>query len=39
MRSAGLEIEIGEEIRVDTDHGVMLADRDLASAVARLLAR
>lgn len=37
MRSAGLEIEVGEEIRVDTDHGVMLADKELASAVARLL--
>ncbi|MFC5663843.1 hypothetical protein ACFP3U_12720 [Kitasatospora misakiensis] len=39
MRSAGLEIEVGEEIRIDTDHGVMLADKELASAVARLLDR
>ncbi|MFG2846350.1 hypothetical protein ACGF12_24725 [Kitasatospora sp. NPDC048296] len=37
MRDAGLQIEVGEEIRVDTDHGVMLADKELAAATARLL--
>lgn len=37
MRSAGLEIEVGVEIGVDTDHGTMLADKELAAAVADLL--
>jgi hypothetical protein len=37
MRSAGLDITVGREIGVETDHGTMLADKDLATAVADLL--
>lgn len=37
MRSAGLRIQVGREIRWETDHGTMLADKELASAVTDLL--
>jgi hypothetical protein len=37
MRRTGLEIELSQEIRVQTDHGTMLADKELAAAVADLL--
>lgn len=38
MRSSGVEITVGEEITVDAEHGTLLSDKEMAVAVADLLA-
>ncbi|WP_329224135.1 hypothetical protein [Streptomyces canus] len=37
MRTAGVDIVVAQEIPVSTDHGIMLADKDLAARVTDLL--
>ncbi|MEV3861171.1 hypothetical protein AB0J38_43545 [Streptomyces sp. NPDC050095] len=37
MRTAGVDVPVAQEIPIATDHGIMLADKDLAKQVAELL--